>query len=376
VSRAPSVRSWAVLGLVLAGLLAPTVPTPALAQGFALAQGGAAQEGAGQGGGSSDIQVFADNGMEWLSDSNRVIAHGNAKAIRGTTTVTADTLTAYYRQGPSGNEIWRVDADGHVVITTPTERATGVKGIYDLDKAVFVLRGGPAELFTPTNYFHAFDTLEYWENEHMAVLRGHALAEQVIQHKTIEADTLVAHFKDRDQEGKDAKGAPVKSKPGQAKPVPAATAQAGPATTAQAVPATTTAKAGGAAKTGAAPGAPDSQGSLELRTADAYDHVIITTPDEVVTGDRGTYDAETGIATVSGSVKITRHGDELNGGYAHVDLNTGISKIFGAPPGAAGSPQQVQGLFVSNKQDNGQGKPAQDGKGSPPKAATGQRGGP
>lgn len=366
MNRALSVRSWAVLGLVLAGLLAPTVPTPALAQGFALAQGGAAQERAGQGGGSSDIQVFADNGMDWLSDSNRVIAHGNAKAIRGTTTVTADTLTAYYRQGPSGNEIWRVDADGHVVITTPTERATGVKGIYDLDKAVFVLRGGPAELFTPTNYFHAFDTLEYWENEHMAVLRGHALAEQVIQHKTIEADTLVAHFKDRDQEGgagagKDAKSAPVKSKPAPAKPVPAAPAQAGGAAK---------------AKAGAAPGAPDSQGSLELRTADAYDHVIITTPDEVVTGDRGTYDAETGIATVSGSVKITRHGDELNGGYAHVDLNTGISKIFGAPPGAAGSSQQVQGLFVSNKQDNGQGKPAQDGKGSPPKAATGQRGGP
>jgi len=76
-----------------------------------------------------------------------------------------------------------------------------------------------------------------------------------------------------------------------------------------------------------------------------------------VSGDRGDYNMETGIATVSGSVKITREGNELNGGYAHVDLNTGISKLFGGAPGAAGD-QRARGTFVPEKKDKdgGQGQ--------------------
>lgn len=286
-----------VAALALAALL---VAEPAAAQGFNLSQNN-----------TSEIQVYADDGIEWVSDATRVIARGNAKAVRGTTTVTADTLTAYYRDGQGGNEIWRIDADGNVRITTPTETATGSKATYDLEKAIFVLRGAPPKLVTPTDTITAKDTLEYWEKERMAVARGDAVA--TTTEKSIKADVLTAHFKDKS-------GAPAKG----------------------------TAK--GKGKNDAASGG----GDLELQRADAYGHVVLTTPREVVNGDRGDYNLETGIATVSGSVKLVRDGNELNGGYAHVNLNTGISKLFGAAPGEKVGDTRAHGTFLPEKPEGGE----------------------
>ena len=287
---------------------------PAAAQGFDMAKGG----------GDTQIQVYADNGIEWAQDASRVIARGNAKAVRGNMTVTADTLTAYYRQGPSGNEIWRIDADGNVTISNPNDTATGDKATYDLDKAIFVLRGKPARLDTPTAIFTAEDSLEYWELDHMAVLRGHGIAIQ--KDKKLEADVLTAHFKDKDKANAAGGAAPAR-----AAPTPVATAPAG--------------------GPGRRPGAGNEHGGgMDLERADAYGHVVLTTVQEMVTGDRGDYNMETGIATVSGSVKITRQGNELDGGYAHVDLNTGISKLFGAAPGGGGD-QRARGVFVPERKD-------------------------
>lgn len=315
---------WAALAAAAALLLFPLGPVAA--QGFDMAKGGDQQ-----------IQVYADNGIEWQSDANRVIAHGNAKAIRGDMTVTADTLTAYYRQGASGNEIWRIDADGNVTITNPSDTATGTKATYDLDKAVFVLHGQPAKLVTATGNFSAEDEIEYFELQRMAVLRGHGVAIQ--KDKQLEADVLTAHFKDRDKAGH-AAGAPAQ-----------ATASA--------------ANAKGAGR----PGGDAQGGGLDLQRADAYGHVVLTSAMEKVTGDRGDYNAETGIATVSGSVKITRQGNELDGGYAHVDLNTGISKLFGGTPGGGGD-QRASGVFVPEKKDGEQRQSVFHGNAPTPKEGT------
>ncbi|HSV29470.1 MAG TPA: LptA/OstA family protein [Candidatus Omnitrophota bacterium] len=260
------------------GLAAWLAAGPVAAQGFNLSRNNDEQ-----------IQVYADEGIEWMSEANRVVARGNAKAVRGQVTVTADSLTAYYRNGPGGDEIWRLDADGNVTIQSAKETATGTKATYDLDKAIFVLRGQPAKLVTPNETFTATDALEYWEKERMAVLRGDGVAVQ--KDRTIRADVLAARFKD------------------------------------------------------------GAKGDLELKRADAYGNVVLTTAKEKVTGERGDYNAESGIATVAGSVKITRDGNELNGGYAHVNLNTGISKLFGSPPGARDGDGRVRGVFTPEKQD-------------------------
>ncbi|CCG42523.1 LptA/OstA family protein [Magnetospirillum molischianum] len=287
----PALRFVPILAVTLLSAAAP-----AAAQGFGMSQGG----------GDQQLQVFADNGIEWHSEDLRVIATGNAKATRGTMSVDADKLTAYYRQtGGKGDEIWRLDADGTVTIRSPNDTATGTKAIYDLDKAVFVLKGAPARLVTATDQFQASESLEYWEAKKMAVLRGDAVATR--DNRTLRADVITAHFQDK---------------------------------------ATRTAQK---SASGTAKGSSD---SLDLQRADAYGHVRLTTATETVTGDRGDYDATTEIATVTGSVKITREGgNQLEGGWAYVNLKTGISKLFPAPPGTNGASPRVQGVFTPKKQD-------------------------
>ena len=254
------------------------------------------------------LDVTADQGIEFSKDAKEIIARVNARAVRGNTTVTADTLTAYYRDktppapdgkpakaappadgaapadkpadgtGTGGSEVWRVTADGNVDIFTPTQHAYGDHGDYNIDDAVVVLTGDHLKMTTPSDIVTARDTLEYWENKHQAVARGNAVATS--GEKRIQADILVADF------------------------------------------------------------AENKQKQMVIQIAHGYDHVVLTTAKEVVTGDRADYVVETGIVTVTGSVKITRENNQSDGDYAVVNLNTGISKML-ATPG-----RQVKALLV------------------------------
>ena len=53
----------------------------------------------------------------------------------------------------------------------------------------------------------------------------------------------------------------------------------------------------------------------------------ITTRQDVIRSTEGVYDLKSGIVTLTGSVKITRGRNQLNGDYAEVNLNTGKSRI-------------------------------------------------
>ena len=101
------------------------VATPALAQELDLSHGG-------------PITVDARDGFEWRENERLVIATGDARATRGTSTVIADKLTAYYRKKTGakpvaatdtegGNEIYRLVAEGHVRIFTPTDEAKAAR---------------------------------------------------------------------------------------------------------------------------------------------------------------------------------------------------------------------------------------------------------
>ena len=141
------------------------------------------------------IDITATDGLEWRQNEQQVIARGDARAIRGGVTVNADRLTAWYRKkagtntakttpanagsaaDPSseGNEIYRLQADGHVHIFTATDQGQGDKAVYDLDQSVLVMTGHNLKLSTPNNVITARDDLEYWPRQHMAVARGDAV---------------------------------------------------------------------------------------------------------------------------------------------------------------------------------------------------------
>ncbi len=313
VSAPAGAGGVAACGAWAAGLLAPVVwATAAEAQQLDLTHGG-------------PIDITAQDGLEWRQNEQEVIARGDARAIRGGVTVTADRLTAWYRKkgaaasaqpspasglagDPSteGNEIYRLQADGHVHIFTATDQAQGDKAVYDLDQAVLVMTGHDLKLTTPNDVITSKDDLEYWPQKHMAVARGNAVV-VTNDAKRIAADTLVAYTTDN---------------PPASSGKPAATQVA------------------------AKPNDDPLAASGKLQRVEAFGNVSVRTPTDTVTGDRGVYVPDTGKARLGGNVHITRGQNQLNGAEADVNMKTGIATLVAQKSG------RVRGLVVPNDESN------------------------
>jgi lipopolysaccharide export system protein LptA len=216
-----------------------------------------------------------------------------------------------------GNEIYRLQAEGHVHIFTATDQAQGDKATYDLDQSVLVMTGHGLKLTTPNDVITARDDLEYWPQKHMAVARGDAIV-LTNDAKRVSADTLVAYTTDN--------------------PPPVA-ANAAP-TPATAVSMKTPANGKTADDPLAASG--------KLQRVEAFGNVSIRTPTDMVTGDRGVYVPDTGMARLVGNVRITRGQNQLNGAEADVNMKTGIATLVARRAGTARNTGRVHGLVVPN----------------------------
>lgn len=290
-------RAVAPLLVTLLALFAP----PAWGQALDLSKGG-------------PVDVTSDNGIEYRQAEQVVIARGNARAVRGDVTVTADRLTARFRRkggaaaastgGPDAgsNEIYRLEADGNVHIFTATDLAVGDHAIYDIDQAVLLMTGTAMKITTPQQVMTARDTMEYWSQKHMAVGRGLAVV-ITSDGRRLAGDTLV----------------------GYTTPAPTASATPKPVADKPAKPGANPATTGG-----------------KLQRVEAFGNVEVRTVTETFRGNRAVYVADSEIARLAGSVRVTRGQSQLNGDEAVVNMRTGIYTMTKAPGG------RVQGLVVPN----------------------------
>jgi lipopolysaccharide export system protein LptA len=307
------------LGILGVGLL---IPAEAVAQPLDMSKGG-------------PVTVTSRDGIDWQQAEKVVIARGDAKAVRDNVTVTADRLIAHYRakaplpgatpvaakvEAPAkpgdpaaspidtetgGNEIYRLEADGNVHIFTATDVAVGDHATYDMDQAVLLLTGKNLKITRPAEVITARDTLEYWSQLHRSVARGKAVV-VTSDARRLAGDTLVAY-----------------SAPPKADAPPVAGQPAPPPTP---------------PKDGADPLA----ASGKIEKVEAFGNVSVRTQTDTVTGDRGVYVPDTGIARIGGNVHITRGQNQLNGQEAEVDMKTGLSRL------TAGTKGQVHGLVMPN----------------------------
>ncbi|MFS3136460.1 LptA/OstA family protein [Gluconacetobacter sacchari] len=256
------------------------------------------------------ITVTAAGGFDWDQKTQTVTAYDRAQAVRGNVTVTADRLTAFYRRkasppgspappsqstdaGSGANEVYRLNALGHVHIFTDTDQAWGDRGVYDIDQAVMVLTGKGLKLVTPQDVLTARDSMEYYSQTRMSVGRGDATV-TTNDGRQIRADVLVGY-----------------------------SAQSSPHPAAQ--------------------GSQPLTGSGKLEKVNAFGHVFVRTQTETVTGDRGVYVPDTGIARIVGNVHITRGQNQISGAAAIVNMHTGIATMTEHPGG------RVSGLIVPNE---------------------------
>ncbi len=313
-------RRWAALLPLLALILGTRM---AMAQPLDLSQGG-------------PITITSLGGIEWRQNQQVVIAQGSAQAVRGAVTVTADELIAHYRPKPGaasapaqvqpasaattagsadtgGQQIYRLEAVGHVHIFTATDQAFADHAVYDLDQAVLVLTGGHLKLTTPNDVLTARDDVEYWPDKHMAVARGDAVV-VTNDGRRLTADTLVAYT------------------------TPAPASANGSANASGNAPGSTASQSQAGASNAADPLASSGQ----IKRVEAFGNVTIRTATDTITGDRGVYVPSSGIALILGDVRITRGQNQLNGARGVVDMKTGQAELLSAPG------ERVQGLVVPN----------------------------
>ena len=292
---------------------------PALALALVLAAMAARAQNFGLGLTTQDsnkpISIEADQGIEWQQNNRVYIARGHAKATRGQATVFGDTLVAYYRPvvkpgagtsdgaaehkatpaaagasdpiGGNSTEIYRLEATGNVRIATETQTVYGDHAVYDVDRTLLVVTGKNLRLETPRDTLTARDSLEWYDDKQLAVARGDAVA--VRDGKHLRGDVLTAT---------------VIRTPNEAS---------------------------------------------HISRVDAQGNVLVSSQDQIARGDAGVYNVDTGIATLTGRVTLTRADNELRGQYAVVDLNNNVSRLLSAPPATQlteGKPTRVQGLLV------------------------------
>ena len=248
------------LSLLLIALLAAT---PLRAQALSSTLGG---------GGDGPVTVEAENGIEWLRDARQYIARGNARATQGDVTVHADRLVASYREAANGStEIFQLEADGNVLIASPTETAYGDRAVYDIDSQRMRLTGRDLRLVSTEDTVTARERIDYFQQERRAVAVGDAVAKRA--DRTIRADTLTARF------------------------------------------------------------AEDKAGKQQLTRVEADGNVVITTPNEIARSRQAVYTVANETAILMGDVKITQGKNQLNGQRAEVNLRTGVSRLLAGQGG-------------------------------------------
>lgn len=97
------------------------------------------------------VEINSDQ-LEVLQQDNLAIFTGNVIAVQGTTKINSDKMVVHYRKkdaapgapaAPAGamdqSTVERIDFEGHVLLTTPKETASGDTGIYEVPKKLVYL---------------------------------------------------------------------------------------------------------------------------------------------------------------------------------------------------------------------------------------------
>lgn len=249
-----------------------------------------------QTGSKEPVEISAVETLEWDRAKNQYIARGAVEVQQGDLFLTCDTLTADYAEDAATGKtsITMIYAEGNVVLRDSENTAYGDHGTYDVNGGYAKLTGSNLKMVTPEQTITARDVLEYWRFKGEASAVGNAKVDR--GEDIITADKITAFFSNK------------------------------------------------------------AAGSNSIDQIDAYNNVKITTPDEILTGDNGTYNAANDTASLIGNVTILRGPNELHGARAEVNLTTNISKMFAQGTEGAGDARgadgRVRGVFFPGSGGN------------------------
>ena len=223
--------------------------------------------------------------------AHKCVARGKAMAQKGTNKVFGDVLTAYFTDD---RKITAVTADGNVRMETPTDKAYGEHAHYDVELDRVIMTGGNLKITTPKEILTARDSLEFWHKENKGIAKGNAIATFPTKGELVQADTLVAYFKNASDKNQDDKE------------------------------------------------------KQSLDRIEAEGNVLASNPKGVLTGDRGTYSSSANLVEVFDNVQIMQENNIIEGGYARYSLKTNITEMFTHTPQVASDKptKRISGIII------------------------------
>lgn len=248
---------------------------------------------------AQEINLVADERVEWHQNEQKMVAVGNAIASKKDMSIRADTITALYdnakdkpEQAKSKSQIKAVHAIGGVVMKTASANGLGDTMDYDVLADSMILKGKPATIKTDTETITATESITYYPSKQQAIALGDVVAVDAQKNK-IYSDRMVSFFEK------------------------------------------------------------NAQGSLEMKKVEIYDNIKIVTKDAEVTADKGTYLPKEALIKLYDHVIISQNGNSLKGDYAITDMNTGISRLISKK----GSGKRVSGVFKEKSKEKQDSKP-------------------
>lgn len=245
---------------------------------------------------AEDINLVADERVEWHQTEQKMVAIGNAIATKKDLNIRADKMTAFYtgdkaEKAKNKSSIKTVHAIGGVIMTSPRAKGYGDTMDYDVAADSMLLRGKPAKIQTDKETITATESITYYPNAQKAIALGDVISKDA--ENTIHSKKMVAYFEK------------------------------------------------------------NSEGKLDMQRVDIFDDIKIVTPSATAYSQKGIYYPKTGIVKLAEKVKIIQDGNTLNGEFAETNLNTGISKIISGKKSGG----RVFGIF---KEKNKNEKTTQD----------------
>lgn len=217
---------------------------------------------------SDDIEIHAEQHLEWDKQGQRYIAEGGVVVKGKEFTVNSDRVTAFYREtSDSKQDIYLLRAEGNVIISRAGVVFYGDSAVYEGRRSLIVLKGEDVRLDFKGYRLRADDSIEYWHDEGLAVAREKVTisrAGQVLSATIIEAEIVIV------------------------------------------------------------------DGVLEIENAVAKSDVVFNDGETVIRGNEGHYDSRKHSSIICGDVEITRGDNQIHGHCAEIDLRTGTAKLKAA----------------------------------------------
>ncbi len=145
--------------------------------------------------GNQPTSLEASNGVEIRQQEKIYIARGDVLLKKGTTQIRSAQLIAHYREKEQGGvDIWKIEADGQVVIMGTDYQINSAQAVFDLDQGIFTLEGSLLTIELNKKILTAKEKIVYNRHNQQLIATGAAKINDPASQLLVTADQLILNL--------------------------------------------------------------------------------------------------------------------------------------------------------------------------------------